>query len=100
MPPDAAEYNMIRTYLDWLCDLPWAKLSEDDLDLDRAQKILDRDHFGLSDIKERIVEFLAVKKLKPGHQGQIICFVGPPGVGKTSLGALNQQGSGARVLWL
>jgi len=86
MMPDAAEYNMIRTYLDWLVDLPWSKLSKDNLDLVRAEKILDRDHYGLADIKERIIEFLAVKKLKPNHQGQIICFVGPPGVGKTSLG--------------
>ncbi|MDX9719943.1 MAG: endopeptidase La [Myxococcota bacterium] len=82
---DAAEYHMIRTYLDWLCDLPWAQVTEDNLDLEHAEKVLDDDHQGLEDIKRRIVEFLAVKRLKPDHQGQIICFVGPPGVGKTSL---------------
>ncbi|MFA5623877.1 MAG: endopeptidase La [Bradymonadales bacterium] len=85
LPPDAAEYNVIRTYLDWLCDLPWSTQTEDNLDLNHAEKVLNQDHFALEDIKERIVEFLAVKKLKPDHQGQIICFLGPPGVGKTSL---------------
>lgn len=85
LTPDAAEYNVIRTYLDWLCDLPWKTQTEDNLDLTHAEKVLNQDHFALEDIKARIVEFLAVKKLKPDHQGQIICFLGPPGVGKTSL---------------
>lgn len=85
LPPDASEYHMIRTYLDWLCDLPWSKVTQDNLDLEHAEKTLQQDHYGLLDIKERIVEFLAVKKLKPDHQGQILCFLGPPGVGKTSL---------------
>lgn len=85
LTPEASETNLIRTYLDWLCDLPWNKATEDSLDLTYAAKVLEQDHFGLDDIKQRILEFLAVKKLKPDHQGQIICFLGPPGVGKTSL---------------
>ncbi len=85
LTPDAAEYNMIRTYLDWLCDLPWSATTKDNLDLTHAERVLQRDHYGLEDIKARIIEFLAVKRLKPDHQGQIICFLGPPGVGKTSL---------------
>lgn len=85
LTPEASETNVIRTYLDWLCDLPWNKETEDNLDLKYAQKVLEQDHFGLDDIKQRILEFLAVRKLKPDHQGQIICFLGPPGVGKTSL---------------
>ena len=85
LTPDASETNVIRTYLDWLCNLPWNKTTEDNLDLKHAAKVLEQDHFGLDDIKQRILEFLAVRKLKPDHQGQIICFLGPPGVGKTSL---------------
>ncbi len=85
LTPEASETNLIRTYLDWLCDLPWDKKTEDILDLNNAEKVLEQDHYGLNDIKQRILEFLAVKKLKPDHQGQIICFLGPPGVGKTSL---------------
>lgn len=85
LTPEASETNIIRTYLDWLCDLPWKKTTEDVLDLKYAEKVLEQDHFGLDDIKQRILEFLAVRKLKPDHQGQIICFLGPPGVGKTSL---------------
>ena len=72
LTPEAAEYNMIRTYLDWLCDLPWSITTEDNLDLVHAEKVLAQDHYGLEEIKERIVEFLAVKKLKPDHQGQIL----------------------------
>ncbi len=85
LTPESSETNIIRTYLDWLCDLPWKTATEDVLDLKYAQRVLEQDHFGLDDIKQRILEFLAVRKLKPDHQGQIICFLGPPGVGKTSL---------------
>ncbi len=85
LTPESSETNVIRTYLDWLCNLPWKTATEDNLDLKYAEKVLEQDHFGLDDIKQRILEFLAVRKLKPDHQGQIICFLGPPGVGKTSL---------------
>ena len=86
MSPGASEYTVSKTYVDWLLELPWLVSSRDKLDLRRARKILDRDHFGLEDVKERILEFLAVRKLKGDHRGPIICLVGPPGVGKTSLG--------------
>ncbi len=84
--PESAETQIIRTYLDWLTALPWSTTSEDDLDLDNAQKVLDEDHYDLEKIKERILEYLAVRKLKSDTRGPILCFVGPPGVGKTSLG--------------
>lgn len=86
MHPDASEATMVRTYLDWLVDLPWSKSSEDNFDLARAKEILDEDHFDLKKIKDRILEFIAVRKLKNKMKGPILCFVGPPGVGKTSLG--------------
>jgi ATP-dependent Lon protease len=86
LPAAAAEYGVIRTYLDWLATLPWGVTTPDDLDLDRARQILDADHYDLDKVKERIVEHLAVSKLKQDPAGQILCFVGPPGVGKTSLG--------------
>jgi len=87
MHPDASEASMVRTYLDWMVDLPWNKRSEDNLDIARAQRILDEDHYDLAKIKDRILEFLAVRKLKPNDlKGPILCFCGPPGVGKTSLG--------------
>ncbi|MCK4352388.1 endopeptidase La [candidate division WOR-3 bacterium] len=86
IPPAAAEYTVCRTYLDWLTSLPWEKETTDNLDIIRAQKILDEDHYDLEDVKERILEYLAVRKLKPDSKGPILCFVGPPGVGKTSLG--------------
>jgi ATP-dependent Lon protease len=86
LPAAAAEYGVIRTYLDWLATLPWGVTTPDDLDLDRAREILDEDHYDLDKVKERIVEHLAVSKLKQDPAGQILCFVGPPGVGKTSLG--------------
>ncbi|MEJ7567295.1 MAG: endopeptidase La [Gaiellaceae bacterium] len=86
LPPAAAEYGVIRTYLDWILCLPWNESTQDDLDLDRAREILDEDHFDLEKVKERIIEYLAVSKLKNDLSGPILCFVGPPGVGKTSLG--------------
>jgi ATP-dependent Lon protease len=86
MHPDAAEASIIRTYLDWMVELPWSTSTRDNLDIIRAKKILDDDHFYLDKIKERILEFLAVRKLKKKMKGPILCFVGPPGVGKTSLG--------------
>jgi len=86
MPDSAAEYGMARTYLDWLIELPWALPEETPIDIAEARKILDHDHYGLDKIKRRIVEFLAVRKLAPQGKAPILCFVGPPGVGKTSLG--------------
>ena len=86
MHPDASEANIVRTYLDWFLDLPWKKSSKDRLDLKEAARVLDKDHYGLDKIKERILEYLAVRKLNKKTKGPIICFVGPPGVGKTSLG--------------
>ncbi len=86
MTPAAPEYQMIRTYLDWLLEIPWAKRTEDRLDPIEARKVLDEDHYDLDKVKERIVEYLAVRKLKGDMKGPILCFVGPPGVGKTSLG--------------
>ena len=86
MPEAAGEYGMVRTYLDWLVDLPWALPEEAPIDIAAARRILDEDHFGLEKIKRRIVEYLAVRKLAPDGKAPILCFVGPPGVGKTSLG--------------
>ncbi|MGZ6580910.1 MAG: endopeptidase La, partial [Gaiellaceae bacterium] len=86
LPPAAAEYGVIRTYLDWILSLPWNETTEDNLDLDHAREILDEDHYDLEKVKERILEYLAVSKLKNDLSGPILCFVGPPGVGKTSLG--------------
>lgn len=95
MPPAAAEYHVIKTYLDWLVELPWTKTTEDNLDIARARKILDEDHYDLKEVKVRLLEYLAVRKLKlerggdteaKTYKGSILCFVGPPGVGKTSLG--------------
>jgi len=86
MTPAAPEYQMIRTYLDWLLEVPWAKRTEDRLDPIEARTVLDADHYDLDKVKERIVEYLAVRKLKGDMKGPILCFVGPPGVGKTSLG--------------
>ena len=86
MPEAAAEYSMLRTYLDWLIELPWAEPAEQPIDIAQARRILDEDHFGLDKIKRRILEHLAVRKLNPSGHAPILCFVGPPGVGKTSLG--------------
>jgi ATP-dependent Lon protease len=86
MPPAAAEYTVARTYLDWLIAMPWTQETVDAVDLPRARAVLDEDHEGLAKIKDRILEYLAVKKIRPGGKDPILCFVGPPGVGKTSLG--------------
>jgi len=86
LPQAAPDYHVIRTYVEYILELPWKKSSEDKLDLNEARKILDEDHYGLEDVKERILEFLAVIKLRPDSKSPILCFVGPPGVGKTSLG--------------
>jgi ATP-dependent Lon protease len=86
MHPDSAETATVRNYLDWMVNLPWSAQTKDNLDLKKAQEILDDDHYGLETIKERIIEYLAVRKLKKKMRGPILCFVGPPGVGKTSLG--------------
>ncbi|CAM2067159.1 Lon protease [Sulfidibacter corallicola] len=86
MSPDTAETGLIRTYLDWMTELPWGKYSEDHLELKRAKRYLDKEHYGLEEIKERILEFLSVRQLNPSLKTPILCFVGPPGVGKTSLG--------------
>ena len=86
IPEMAAEYSMLRTYFDWLLELPWSVTTEDQIDLARARQILDADHHGLDKVKKRIIEFLAVRKLRPEGKSPILCLVGPPGVGKTSLG--------------
>jgi len=86
IPPQAAEYTVARTYIDWLIAVPWNRSTEDNLDIKRAKRILDEDHYDLQKVKERVLEYLAVKKLKPDSRGSILCFIGPPGVGKTSLG--------------
>jgi ATP-dependent Lon protease len=86
MHPESAEYTVARTYMDWLCELPWSKSTEDNLDIRAARTILDEDHYSLDKPKERILEYLAVRKLKDDMKGPILSFVGPPGVGKTSLG--------------
>ena len=85
MPVAAAEYTVSRTYLDWLVALPWAKRTEDSIDLKRTKDVLDADHSGLEKVKDRVIEYLAVRKLNPDVKGPILCFLGPPGVGKTSL---------------
>ena len=86
MPPAAAEYTVARTYIEWLAGLPWRKETEDTLDLEQARRVLDEDHSGLEKVKDRVLEYLAVKSLRPSGRVPILCFVGPPGVGKTSLG--------------
>jgi ATP-dependent Lon protease len=96
MSPASAEYTVSRTYVEWLVSLPWNKSTEEELDVNKAQMVLNRDHYGLIEVKNRILEFLVVRKLRPTGKGPILCFVGPPGVGKTSLGksiavALNRE---------
>lgn len=94
----SAEYSMVRTYLDWLVELPWKTPEPDTIDIAEARRILDADHFGLDPVKKRIVEFLAVRKLNPDGHGPILCFVGPPGVGKTSLGQSIARALGRRFV--
>ena len=96
LPPAAAEYGVIRTYLDWILSVPWSETTDDNLDLAHAQAVLDEDHYDLEKVKERIVEHLAVSKLKNDVSGPILCFVGPPGVGKTSLGQSIARSLGRR----
>jgi ATP-dependent Lon protease len=86
MHPESAESTVVRSYLDWLVDMPWSKSSKDVIDIKKAKRVLDKDHFGLDNLKKRILEYLSVRKLNPKMKGPILCFVGPPGVGKTSLG--------------
>ncbi len=86
MHPDSSETAVTRTYLEWMTEMPWGVITEDNLDLKEAKRTLDEDHYGLEKIKDRLVEYLAVRKLNPEHKGTILCFVGPPGTGKTSLG--------------
>ena len=86
MQVGSAEYSVARTYIDWMLDLPWSNSTKDMLEVPQVRKILDEDHYGLEKVKKRIVEYMAVRKLKPDQKGPILCFVGPPGVGKTSLG--------------
>jgi ATP-dependent Lon protease len=100
LPSAAAEYGVIRTYLDWILSLPWQEYTEDNLDLDHAREVLDEDHFDLEKVKDRIVEYLAVAKLKQEVSGQILCFVGPPGVGKTSLGQSISRALGRKFVRL
>jgi len=97
-PVESPEYGVIRNYLDWLTALPWSVSTQDDSDLARAGRVLADDHYGLEEVKDRILEFLAVRKLRPGHQGSILCFAGPPGVGKTSLGRSIARAMG-RKFW-
>jgi ATP-dependent Lon protease len=98
MHPDAVESTMLRTYIEWLIELPWSKSTKDRLDIKKAKKILDEDHYDLDKVKERILEFLSVMKLKGDMKGPILCFVGPPGVGKTSLGKSIARALGRKFL--
>jgi ATP-dependent Lon protease len=100
MPEASAEHGMIRSYLDWLIELPWSKLSDDRIDIAEARRILDEDHYGLPKVKQRILEYLAVRKLKPEGKSPILCFVGPPGVGKTSLGQSIARAMGRKFVRL
>ncbi|MBK5199530.1 MAG: LON peptidase substrate-binding domain-containing protein, partial [Methyloceanibacter sp.] len=96
MSEASAEHGMVRTYLDWLIELPWSKLSDERIDIAEARRILDEDHYGLPKVKQRILEYLAVRKLKPDGKSPILCFVGPPGVGKTSLGQSIARATGRK----
>ncbi|TVR81020.1 MAG: endopeptidase La [Rhodospirillales bacterium] len=98
MPEAAAEYSMVRTYLDWLTELPWSVTSAAEVDIAEARRILDEDHYGLEKVKRRILEFLAVRKLSPEGKSPILCFVGPPGVGKTSLGQSIARATGRKFV--
>ena len=98
IPPASPEYSVIVSYVETIAELPWSKLSQDNLDLDQAQKILDRDHYDLEKVKRRLIEYLAVRKLNPRGHGPILCFLGPPGVGKTSLGQSIADALGRRFV--
>ena len=100
IPTASSEYTVARTYLDWIADLPWSKRTDDNLDIENARGILDADHYGLQKIKKRILEYLAVRKLKNDMRGPILCFVGPPGVGKTSLGQSIARATGRKFVRL
>jgi len=86
MHPDSAEAATVRTYLEWMVEIPWSKSTKDSLDIKAAERVLNKDHYDLEKVKERILEYLSVRKLKEKMKGPILCFIGPPGVGKTSLG--------------
>jgi len=98
IPAASPEHSVIRTYLDWVCELPWSLTTEDRLDIRRAQRILNRDHYDLTKVKKRILEFLAVRRLNPAGKSPILCFVGPPGVGKTSLGQSIARAMGRKFI--
>ncbi|MGA8258709.1 MAG: endopeptidase La [Arenicellales bacterium] len=98
MPESAAEHAMVRTYLDWMAELPWSRLEEKEVDIGEARTILDEDHYGLAKVKRRILEYLAVRKLNPKGRSPILCLVGPPGVGKTSLGRSIARATGRRFV--
>src|SRR6185369_15100323 len=98
MPDASGEYSMIRAYLDWLVALPWSKSSQDSIDIAKAREVLDEDHYGLDKIKRRILEYLAIRKLRPDGKSPILCFVGPPGVGKTSLGQSIARATGRKFV--
>ncbi|HJY79546.1 MAG TPA: endopeptidase La [Candidatus Binatia bacterium] len=100
IPPESAEHSMVRTYLEWLVNLPWSISTEDNLDIPHARLVLDEDHYDLEKIKDRILEYLAVRKLKQDPKGPILCFVGPPGVGKTSLGRSIARAMGRKFIRL
>jgi ATP-dependent Lon protease len=100
MHPDSAESSIVRTYLDWLVEMPWSKSSKDVIHIKTAKEILDSDHYGLKKIKERILEYLSVRKLNPNMKGPILCFIGPPGVGKTSLGRAISKAMGRKFFRL
>ena len=100
MPPQAAEYSTIKTYLDWIVSLPWSKFTEDNLDIKQAREILDEDHYDLDKVKERVLDYLAVHKLKKDMKGPILCFVGPPGTGKTSIGRSIARALGRKFIRL
>jgi len=98
MTPASPEYSVIRTYLDWVCELPWSIQTEDQLDIKKAERILNEDHYNLKKVKKRIIEFLAVRKLNPTGKSPILCFIGPPGVGKTSLGKSIARAMGRKFI--
>ena len=98
IPPASPEYSVIRTYLDWVCELPWSVQTRDQLDINKAERILNADHYDLRKVKKRILEFLAVRKLNPAGKSPILCFVGPPGVGKTSLGKSIARAMGRKFI--